>query len=348
MTVVKEYLKIIEDGLKQAYLEHGDNKEISNLFLKPFDVNASQKHFKDMPKFLGYEKSELTERDKTEIEYEKDVFQMKLNANEEALVDKIIEQMTRSRSSSNPLINEDTFITDRVPSQKETAAVGYVLADLTLRDKSASQFVQTGIASLIKKEGLKQLKREEDPEYIKQSNNEMQESNFINNTLAEKIMIKRKILQNKLQMIEQTNKAYQSKASLDLLNNSINSRNSINFIEAFEANKQAQNSEIKRYKGRDGKMQRMDTIVLMLKNGSTDEVLFKEYEALSAEIKPRFSANLNYCIMNVEYGIASNNAAFAVKSFEELIQTGNIVEHNGSVKSFIPADSQILKQLYEL
>ena len=91
MSVVKEYLRIIEDGLKQAYLEHGDKQEITNLFLKPFDASAyAQKYYKDMPQFLGYEKTDHNERELTEIEYEKDVFQMKLDANEEALIDKII------------------------------------------------------------------------------------------------------------------------------------------------------------------------------------------------------------------------------------------------------------------
>ena len=161
-------------------------------------------------------------------------------------------------------------------------------------------------------------------------------------------MIKRKILQNKLQMIEQINKVYQNKASLEFLNNSINSRNSINFIETFEANRKAQNMEIKRYKGKDKNMQRMDSIILMLKNGDKDEALIKEYEELSNQIRQKFSSNLNYHQMNVEFGIASNNSAMSIKSFEDLVQTANIVEQNGGVKSIVPVDAQLLKQLFEL
>lgn len=169
MQVVKEYLRIIEDGLKQAYQEHGDSKEISNLFLKPFNVSEqTQKYYNDMPKFLGYKSTELTEREKLEIEYEKDVFQMKLSVNEEALVDKIIEKLNKSRGTSNPLINDDTFFTNRKPSHKDSFAIGYVLADSALKDKSSAAMRDTSYARAIKKEGLKILQRDQDPLYIEQ------------------------------------------------------------------------------------------------------------------------------------------------------------------------------------
>lgn len=71
-----------------------------------------------MPKFQGYEATELTESEKLDIEYEKDVFEFKLNYQEEALVDKILNDMRVIGRQENPLFTEETYKTFK-PTQKE-------------------------------------------------------------------------------------------------------------------------------------------------------------------------------------------------------------------------------------
>jgi hypothetical protein len=65
-----------------------------------------------MPLAERYEATELTESEKLQIQYEKDVFEIKLTQNEQALVNKILDKYSDTAAAANPLTNEyDTFKT---------------------------------------------------------------------------------------------------------------------------------------------------------------------------------------------------------------------------------------------
>jgi hypothetical protein len=72
-----------------------------------------------MPLAERYEATELTESEKLQIQYEKDVFEIKLTQNEQALVNKILDKYSDIAVVSNPLTNEyDTFKTASINSSE--------------------------------------------------------------------------------------------------------------------------------------------------------------------------------------------------------------------------------------
>jgi hypothetical protein len=67
-----------------------------------------------MPLPEKYESAKLTESEKLQIQYEKDVFEIKLTINEQALVSKILDKYSGTSNAVNPITNEyDKFQTKR-------------------------------------------------------------------------------------------------------------------------------------------------------------------------------------------------------------------------------------------
>lgn len=102
----------------------------------------------DMPKFAEFEKTQLNESEKLQIEYEKDVFFNKLKLQEEALIDKIIQEHISGTPYASPLLRkeEDTFKT------VEGKNLDYIEADRFLHNDT---FVETEF--LIEAENIKYL-----------------------------------------------------------------------------------------------------------------------------------------------------------------------------------------------
>jgi hypothetical protein len=83
-----------------------------------------------MPKFAGFEKTELNESEKLQIEYEKDVFFNKLDLQEEALIEKIIQEHAAGSVYANPLHRKDIDTYKTV----ENKNLEYILADRILHN----------------------------------------------------------------------------------------------------------------------------------------------------------------------------------------------------------------------
>lgn len=65
-----------------------------------------------MPLPEKYEPAKLTESEKLQMQYEKDVFEIKLTANEQALVSKILDKYSGTSPATKPITNEyDKFQT---------------------------------------------------------------------------------------------------------------------------------------------------------------------------------------------------------------------------------------------
>lgn len=117
-TVVVEYLKSVEEDLMKTYLKYSEKEDltleqiieiegirgmyifftVSYLFLAPKPVEGVSLK----PEF---EKDQVTESEKLQIQNEKDVFEMKLNSDEQALVDKIISNFSENFPASERNVN---------------------------------------------------------------------------------------------------------------------------------------------------------------------------------------------------------------------------------------------------
>ena len=111
----------MQQDLLSAWNKYGDKKLNLEEVVKTEGIQGRGTRFysdlapklarEDMPKFQGYEATELTESEKLDIEYEKDVFEFKLNYQEEALVDKILKDIKVIGGEENPLFTDATYKT---------------------------------------------------------------------------------------------------------------------------------------------------------------------------------------------------------------------------------------------
>lgn len=93
----------------------------------------------------------------------------------------------------------------------------YLNADRRLRDDSLLTNEELQEALLNKYYGLQMLHEEKSPENQAKRTELLNETNFINNSLKEKILLKRELLKKKLRMLEEINKVYQNEAASKFL-----------------------------------------------------------------------------------------------------------------------------------
>ena len=93
----------------------------------------------------------------------------------------------------------------------------YLTADRTLRNDAIMDNETLQDALLKKYAGLQMLHEQKSPENQEKRVDQLSESNFVNNSLKEKILLKREILKKKLRMLEEINKVYQSETASKFL-----------------------------------------------------------------------------------------------------------------------------------
>ena len=172
---------------------------------------------------------------------------------------------------------------------------------------------------------------------------QISEANFINNTLLNKIMIKREQLKSKLSSLENMNKVYNQKIYNDKQRETpISSAQEFDFLSLFEKNKKLEQKSIpSRFGGKNVQLQRMDEIVLSLQNGSNDLKLKAEFERLSQDAQKDNSQYLGYHLMKLNYGLVTENVNYCINSFEDLIKTANYLYSNGSLKDMMPLKNNL-------
>lgn len=174
--------------------------------------------------------------------------------------------------------------------------------------------------------------------------------NHINNTLANKIMIKREQLNTKLAALDEMNKIYQIESHNDKVSTStINTVKGFDFLAAYEQLKKTEeDTSSGRYKGKNKTLHRMDEIVLSLENGDKSETLHTEFETLQAQAEDNNYNNLVYHLIKLNYGVAANDANYTVQVMEDLVKTSNYLDANEHVKSLLPINHSQCNKIFEL
>jgi len=101
----------------------------------------------------------------------------------------------------------------------------YIRADRTLKDDfeiEVEDLLQIenlkyhGTLNLLTLIGLQEMHQQQSPEYQKERSENISMTNMINNSLRDKILLKREILKKKLKMLEEINQVYQTKTQGNL------------------------------------------------------------------------------------------------------------------------------------
>ena len=285
---------------------------------------------KDMPKFVEYLSTEQEIEDRVQIDNERDVFETKLNSQEKVLYDRIINDNQFKIKDENPLLR-DTYRTPIKMNEQEKQLFDYILADRSLR--SDEIFEANELSEHLDNKGkfkiyfyndfciaigMTALSNQKDEAKTKLKK-QISDTNFINNTLLNKIMIKREQLKSKLSNLEEMNKVYNQKTHDDKQREtSISSVQGFDFLSLFEKNKKLEQKAISiRYSGKNTKLQRMDEILLSLETGTIDLKLQSEFVKLCQEFQRDFSENMSFHSMKINYGLITGDANYSINSFEE-------------------------------
>jgi len=132
-SVVKEYLAAIEEGLVKAFEKYGANEELTIAdIIKVEGIQSKASIFililiaptrrADMPKAIQYTKTRLTDSEKLQMEYEQDVFESKLNAEADAIIDSLLNSFREASEEKNPLLRDNLKTLNR-----DTANCNYLI-----------------------------------------------------------------------------------------------------------------------------------------------------------------------------------------------------------------------------
>lgn len=120
------------------------------------------------------------------------------------------------------------------------------------------------------------------------------------------------------------------------------------FLAAFEKERQAE-PEARIYKGKNESLNRMESIILQLQNDSSKaEELINEFVALENKADKKFRNAPQYYTIKMKFGVATNNSTYAISNFEEVIKLSNARDSSGNVQTFLPVNTPLLKDLFEL
>jgi hypothetical protein len=175
---------------------------------------------------------------------------------------------------------------------------------------------------------------------VEQRERQLRDLNHINNTLANKIMIKRDQLRSKLSTLEEMNKVYNHEMAAHLNTPSaVTPTSGFDFIAEYDKNVAIEaNTANARYKGKDKQLSRMDEIVLSLESNQAERAVHQEFEQLQSEAQSKHANNLTFHLMKLNYGLAAKDASYTVSTFEDLVKCANSIDSTGHMQNMIPAN----------
>ena len=168
-----------------------------------------------MPEVLGYHKEQHSAYEKLQLEYEKDVFQTKLEAEVDSLMSDLLGTYKEQSGITSPLVR-DTYKTVRQDPKQGiqrslyliAEVAEYIKADRLLKSHSTLAIEEIQDLLDIKGKGLSKLEKKDEQYLEKQRQNKLMLST-VANIKIEQILEKRVQLKNKLKMIEDLHRMYQ-------------------------------------------------------------------------------------------------------------------------------------------
>ena len=341
-TVVIEYMKTIQEDLINAHQKYGKKKDLTVSEIIKLEGFTEKGRRPGMPQPVSLTKTELSETEKLKMQYEKDVFEMNLNEEAESIVDGLLKSYKEATLDKNPLLRDEFKPSNRDVAASET--LKYLKTDRMLKNDALLDVEEIFDLNRIKAEGLSNLLKKKDPEYLAQQNEDKLKWSTLANIKVDQILQKRVQLKNKLKMLEELHKNYE--------NERINGPSAINpsrfsfFKNLEQANPSSPSPVVERiYKGGDKNVVELETIYLKLANGAKDQKLNRNFENKISQI---VNPDLSVLTLQAKYAVLIHNDVLALSSFQNLVEKANSLDEKGGVQTFLPVDFPLFKDLFNL